>query len=167
MSIFRRHVVTRWYRAPELILLQRDYGSAIDVWSVGCVLGELLSMQRSNCPQHDMREPLFPGDSCFPLSAKSTDAYKSEFDQLNIIFDLLGTPTAEDIDNVRHDKAKTYLRGLFPKPPTDLRLKFPGADPAALDLLSKMLCFDPDNRITGMYVCEFLHILDVCLFVLL
>ena len=37
-----RHVVTRWYRAPELILLQRDYGTAIDMWSCGCVLGELL-----------------------------------------------------------------------------------------------------------------------------
>lgn len=37
-----RHVVTRWYRAPELLLLERDYTAAIDVWAVGCILGELL-----------------------------------------------------------------------------------------------------------------------------
>jgi mitogen-activated protein kinase 1/3 len=38
------HVVTRWYRAPELILLEKDYGPAIDIWSVGCIFAELLGM---------------------------------------------------------------------------------------------------------------------------
>ena len=40
------HVVTRWYRAPELILLEKDYGSAIDMWSVGCIFAELLGMMK-------------------------------------------------------------------------------------------------------------------------
>ena len=40
------HVVTRWYRAPELILLEKDYGPAIDMWSVGCIFGELLGMMK-------------------------------------------------------------------------------------------------------------------------
>lgn len=40
------HVVTRWYRAPELILLEKDYGQAIDMWSVGCIFAELLGMMK-------------------------------------------------------------------------------------------------------------------------
>lgn len=62
------HVVTRWYRAPELILLEKDYGEAIDVWSIGCIFAELLSMLKENAPTFMDRKPLFPGQSCFPLS---------------------------------------------------------------------------------------------------
>ena len=46
------HVVTRWYRAPEIILLEKDYGPAIDIWSVGCILGELIT-----------GKAIFPGNS--------------------------------------------------------------------------------------------------------
>ena len=56
------HVVTRWYRAPELILMEKDYGPAIDIWAVGCIFAEILGMTQSE------RGPLFPGQSCFPLS---------------------------------------------------------------------------------------------------
>ena len=55
------HVVTRWYRAPELILLEKDYGEAIDIWSVGCLFAELLSMMKENAPTFMDRMPLFPG----------------------------------------------------------------------------------------------------------
>ena len=44
------HVVTRWYRAPELILLQENYTEKIDVWSVGCIFAELLGMLKANYP---------------------------------------------------------------------------------------------------------------------
>lgn len=57
------HVVTRWYRAPELILLEKDYGPAIDVWSIGCIFGELLGMMKENAPTYLDRKPLFPGKS--------------------------------------------------------------------------------------------------------
>lgn len=71
------HVVTRWYRAPELILLEKEYGPAIDVWSVGCIFAELLGMMKESAPTYLDRKPLFPGKSCFPLSpdhdSKSTD----------------------------------------------------------------------------------------------
>merc|ERR1712048_1020981 len=63
------HVVTRWYRAPELILLQETYTNAIDVWSVGCIYAELLGMLEGTSLQD--RGPLFPGCSCFPLSPGS------------------------------------------------------------------------------------------------
>lgn len=58
-----KHVVTRWYRAPELILIQ-PYTSAVDIWSIGCILGELLSMQEESVPSYQDRVPLFPGGSC-------------------------------------------------------------------------------------------------------
>ena len=62
------HVVTRWYRAPEIILLEKDYGPAIDIWAVGCIFAELLAMMKENASTFMDRQPLFPGKSCFPLS---------------------------------------------------------------------------------------------------
>jgi len=62
------HVVTRWYRAPELILLEKEYGPPIDTWSVGCIFAELLGMMKESAPTYLERKPLFPGKSCFPLS---------------------------------------------------------------------------------------------------
>jgi len=62
------HVVTRWYRAPEIILLEKDYGPAIDLWSVGCIFAELLGMMKENAETFADRKPLFPGKSCYPLS---------------------------------------------------------------------------------------------------
>ena len=74
------HVVTRWYRAPEIILLEKDYGPAIDIWSVGCIFAELLSMMKESAPTYLDRQPLFPGKSCFPLSPdKSIEQAKNGF----------------------------------------------------------------------------------------
>jgi mitogen-activated protein kinase 1/3 len=76
-----KHVVTRWYRAPELILMANDYGpsnsysAAIDMWACGCILAELLSMQKESHEQPDERAALFPGKTCFPLSAENVTAY--------------------------------------------------------------------------------------------
>jgi mitogen-activated protein kinase 1/3 len=86
------HVVTRWYRAPELILLEKDYGPAIDVWSIGCIFAELLGMMKENAPTYLDRRPLFPGKSCFPLSPDKKPTEKrhgfpvSNSDQLSVIF---------------------------------------------------------------------------------
>ena len=66
------HVFTRWYRAHELILLEKDYGPAIDMWSVGCIFAELLGMMKESAPTYLDRKPLFPGKSCFPLSPDKT-----------------------------------------------------------------------------------------------
>jgi mitogen-activated protein kinase 1/3 len=86
------HVVTRWYRAPEIILLEKDYGPAIDMWSVGCIFAELLGMMKESAATYLDRRPLFPGKSCFPLSPdKSVKQERNGFpysteDQLAIIF---------------------------------------------------------------------------------
>lgn len=63
-----KHVVTRWYRAPEVILMNEFYSYSIDMWSVGCIFAELLSMMKENFPDPFSRVPLFPGKSCYPLS---------------------------------------------------------------------------------------------------
>ena len=67
-----RHVVTRWYRAPEVILMNEFYSYSIDMWSVGCIFAELLSMMEENFPDAFSRVPLFPGKSCYPLSPNTT-----------------------------------------------------------------------------------------------
>ena len=65
-----------------------------------------------------------------------------------MIFDLLGTPTPEDIAHVADDGARAFLGGLRVMAPQNLAAKFPGTDPLALDLLAKLLTFDPDRRIS-------------------
>jgi len=117
------YVVTRWYRAPEIILSCQEYTKAIDIWSVGCIFGELLG-----------RKPLFPGDDYIH--------------QLQIICDIIGTPTEEELEFVTSEKAKRFMRGQPFKPKVPLAKLYPKANPEALDLLEKMLVFDPSKRIT-------------------
>lgn len=153
-----RHVVTRWYRPPEIILLQ-EYTSAVDIWSAGCILAELLGMQEESTPLWRDRAPLFPGKSCYPLSwdkaeeAKEAAALKesrlgeleptsssgaksgddpgvsvkikevrsspreSRMDQLNIIFEIIGTPIEEDIRYISDENTKSFLRNRQPNQP--------------------------------------------------
>jgi mitogen-activated protein kinase 1/3 len=118
------HVVTRWYRAPEVILSQ-PYSAAIDVWSVGCIFGELLGMQRENQPNHELRSPLFPGQSVNALSAnlsaQSDDPVEEllggETGQMMTIFKVIGTPTIDDmkyLDQNAQNKLMT-LRKIPPR----------------------------------------------------
>jgi mitogen-activated protein kinase 1/3 len=141
-----KHVVTRWYRPPELILLQ-EYSNGVDVWSVGCIFAELLGMQRQTCESYRDRQPLFPGKSCFPLSADNDRTYKDQLDQLNVIFDVIGTPDEEDVAHL--GDVQHYLRGLPKKPPICFETKYRGAPPEALDLLRKILVFNPTKVCTN------------------
>uniref|UniRef100_M4BKV8 Mitogen-activated protein kinase n=1 Tax=Hyaloperonospora arabidopsidis (strain Emoy2) TaxID=559515 RepID=M4BKV8_HYAAE len=140
-----KHVVTRWYRAPELILLQ-EYDFSVDMWSIGCIFAELLSMQVESCPRYQERVPLFPGRSCFPLSADRPTTYSDKLDQLNVIFNVIGTPGEDDIGSL--GEVKQYLRKLPKKEPRDLREMYPGAPADSLDLLKQMLSFNPECRIS-------------------
>ena len=65
-----KHVVTRWYRAPEVILMNDYYSYSLDIWSIGCIFAELLSMMKDNFADFTDRQPLFPGSSCYKLSPK-------------------------------------------------------------------------------------------------
>jgi mitogen-activated protein kinase 1/3 len=152
------HVVTRWYRAPELILIEKDYTEAIDMWSVGCIFGELMMMIKENAKTFMDRTPLFPGKCCFPLSppdSKKGDVKINEHgfpidktDQLTVIFDLIGTPSKDEINFVSDSNAILYLQSLKYKPKKDLKQKFPGSSADSLDLLNKMLEFNPYKRIS-------------------
>jgi len=146
------HVATRWYRAPELILLQEDYTEAVDVWSVGCIYAELLGMLDGT--QFENRSPLFPGSSCFPLSPDQ--AHKTDFmyhtrenhDQLNVIFNILGTPTAVDVEFLEREDAKRYLSCFKPRRGQGMEELFRHAGDLSLNVLSETLRFDPRERIT-------------------
>ena len=67
------HVVTRWYRAPEVILMANYYSYSVDIWSVGCIFAELLGMMKSNFANFTQRKPLFPGLQCSTLSPAGYD----------------------------------------------------------------------------------------------
>jgi mitogen-activated protein kinase 1/3 len=148
-----RHVVTRWYRAPELPLYNDgEYSVAIDLWSTGCVYAEMLGMLDTGDPdcRYD-RRALFPGGSCYPMSRDRGGAKpggKEKKDQLAVIFEVLGTPTEEEISRTRTAQAQEYLRSLKPRKPDDLAKRYPTAGRDALDLLRRFLRFHPGDRIS-------------------
>ena len=93
--------------------------------------------------------------SGFPFSADNNPlAYTDQLDQLNVIFDVIGTPTKDEIEKIDNDRARSYLRSLPFKPKIDLPKRFAGADPAAVDLLQKLLFFDPSKRFTAKQALE-------------
>jgi len=119
--ILTDYVATRWYRAPELLLGFKDYGPSVDVWSVGCILAELLGRKSFLCGS-------------------------SSNQQLKMIIDLVGTPTEADISNIPEPKIKDFLRSIPIRPAQKMDKKFPKANPLAIDLLQKMLMFDIKKR---------------------
>ncbi|KAL5222292.1 hypothetical protein ABZP36_027005 [Zizania latifolia] len=126
MKSYTHEIVTLWYRAPEVLLGSTHYSTGVDIWSVGCIFAEMVR-----------RKALFPGDS--------------ELQQLLHIFRLLGTPTDEQWPGV------TSLRDWheFPKwKPDDLGRAVPSLEPEGVDLLSKMLQYDPANRISAKAAME-------------
>ena len=156
-----KHVVTRWYRAPELMLLASEYSGAIDVWSMGCIFAELLQTLE---PVSDDAVPpsrtLFAGESCYPLSTTSdendvdaetfVEELSTETHQLNKIFEQIGTPTAEDIAAIQSRVLQRILGdwvARYPKPARSLGDRYPSAAPAAIELVESMLRFTPERRI--------------------
>ncbi|GMM28367.1 mitogen-activated serine/threonine-protein kinase [Martiniozyma asiatica (nom. inval.)] len=117
------YVATRWYRAPEIILSFQGYTKAIDMWSVGCILAELLG-----------GFTIFKG--------------KDYVDQLNEILRVLGTPDEETLQTIKSQRAQDYVRGLPLMQKIPFESLYPRAPLAAIDLLSKILTLDPRHRIT-------------------
>ncbi|XP_012572350.1 cyclin-dependent kinase G-2 [Cicer arietinum] len=123
-------VVTLWYRAPELLLGAKQYSTAIDMWSLGCIMAELLS-----------KEPLFNG--------------KTEFDQLDKIFRILGTPNEtiwpgfSKLPGVKVNFVKHQYNLLRKKFPATSFTGSPVLSDSGFDLLNKLLTYDPEKRITA------------------
>ncbi|XP_024913133.1 mitogen-activated protein kinase 11 isoform X2 [Cynoglossus semilaevis] len=120
------YVATRWYRAPEIMLNWMHYNQNVDIWSVGCIMGELLK-----------GKVLFPG----------TDY----IDQLKRIMEVVGTPTPDLLKKICSEHAQKYIQSLPFMPQQDLEKIFRGANPLAVDLLKRMLVLDCDGRISA---CE-------------
>eukprot|EP00940_MAST-03C_sp_MAST-3C-sp2_P000551 g551.t1 len=150
---YSTHVVTRWYRAPELILRNANYSAAVDVWSIGCILAELLNMEegvRARCP-HRRGEALFPGTSCALLSPSKGALFTDQKDQLTLICSVLGRPEDTVIDRMGRfsDPAvRRYLKSL-PRRERRFDALFPASDADALDILRDMLRFDHAKRATA------------------
>ena len=148
------HVVTRWYRAPEIILLEKDYTSKIDVWSVGCIFGELQGMLKENAPTFMDRSPLFPGTSCFPLSpdrnatVKKSGFPQSSSDQLSVIFQILGTPEESTNQFITDKKALEYVKSFKYVKKVDFKDIYPATKEDAIDFLEKTVRFSPKERLT-------------------
>lgn len=116
------YVATRWYRAPEILLGSTKYTKGVDMWSVGCILAELLS-----------GKPTFPGTSTM--------------NQLQRIIAVTGPPSTEDIDAIQSVFAASMLESIPETEQKSLNKLFPTAKPEAIDLMSKLLQFNPEKRI--------------------
>lgn len=120
------YVATRWYRAPELILAHSTkYSTAIDMWSVGCIFAEMLGRGK----------PLFPG-----LNAQH---------QFELILNVTGKPSQAVINRIGDARLAQALERLPSKPPASLAAIYRNADSGAINLLQRLLAFDPEERITA------------------
>ena len=143
------YVATRWYRAPEILLGSTVYGFGVDMWGLGCILGEIL-----------MGKPIFPGNSTI--------------NQLETIMELTGMPDADLMKRISTFAASMIQSCSNPRLPpysgaqtldeadeaTSVRwqTKFPHASHEALDLLYQLLHIDPDKRITAIKALEHAYV---------
>ena len=139
--ILTDYVATRWYRAPEILLGSTKYTKAVDIWSLGCILGEIL-----------LGKPMFPGTSTL--------------NQLDRILEITGIPKLEDIEAIQSPLAMSMLESLPPTKPKQLNTIFSTVGDDALDLLKGLLQFNPAKRLTAeqalehSYVARFHNLLD-------
>ncbi|KAJ7275541.1 kinase-like domain-containing protein [Mycena haematopus] len=124
VNTFSNEVVTLWYRAPDVLLGSRTYSTSIDVWSCGCIFAEMIS-----------GVPLFRG--------------KDTQDQLLHIMRILGTPSDQQLAKMAKDSPEVSLKPFPRCPKVDLQQVLPKASPAAIDLLERLLKFDPAERISA------------------
>lgn len=118
------YVATRWYRAPEILLSSSQYTAGVDSWAAGCILGELLG-----------GKPLFPGTSTV--------------NQLERILDVCGRPTPDEIASLKSPYAVTMLESMRAPASPRFEAVFPNAPADAIDLLRRLLSFNPADRPTS------------------
>ena len=116
------YVATWWYWAPEILLGSHTYQKAVDMWSVGCIVGEMY-----------LGKPMFRG--------------KSTLDQIEKVFSLTGMPTKEDISVIDSPHVSKIVGSLPHKDKPELGQLFPTAPDDALDLIDKLLLVNPNNRL--------------------
>lgn len=124
VNTFSNEVVTLWYRAPDVLLGSRTYSTSIDIWSAGCIMAEMISGL-----------PLFRG--------------RDNNDQLNQILRILGTPDDNTMKRLVNDSPEIQIRPFPRVPKVPFQTMFPSTHPLAIDLLEKLLKFDPTQRISA------------------
>ena len=117
------YVVTRFYRAPEIMLSSHSYSNSVDVWSIGCTLGEIIS-----------GKVLFPGENYI--------------EQVNLIIEKRGTPDKETIESISNENAKKYIESLGCQDKIPMNELVPFNNTDAQDMIDKMLDLNPATRIT-------------------
>jgi len=130
-GVLTEYVVTRWYRAPEVMLLPKQYTSAVDVWSVGCILGEIL-----------LRKAMFQG--------------KNHVDMISKFAETLGTPSENELDWLPRDTdAYRFVKKVCPPSKgMSFAVLFPGSSSAFRDLLTGLLHWHPGQRLTAAQAQE-------------
>lgn len=123
VNTFSNEVVTLWYRAPDVLMGSRTYSTSIDVWSCGCIMAEMIS-----------GVPLFRG--------------RDNNDQLNQILRILGTPDEQTLRRIANESPEIQLRPFPRTPKIPFTSMYPKIAPLAVDLLEKLLQFDPSRRLT-------------------
>ncbi|TFK76708.1 Pkinase-domain-containing protein [Pluteus cervinus] len=124
VNTFSNEVVTLWYRAPDVLLGSRTYNTSIDVWSCGCIFAEMIS-----------GVPLFRG--------------RDNQDQLLHIMRIIGTPTDDKFAKMMKDTPEMAKNTLPRYPKVPFNQVLPKASALAVDLLEKLLKFDPADRLTA------------------
>eukprot|EP00884_Botryococcus_braunii_P013709 jgi/Botrbrau1/22339/Bobra.0002s0017.1 len=118
------YVATRWYRAPEILFGSNRYTYGVDMWSAGCILGELLG-----------GKPIFPGSSTL--------------NQLQRIMEVTGRPGKDDLEVIQSPYAATMLESMGGNDRKEMFQLFPNASEEATDLLEKLLRFNPAKRLSA------------------
>ncbi|KAL2642367.1 hypothetical protein R1flu_009954 [Riccia fluitans] len=120
---YTEYISTRWYRAPECLLTDGYYNYKMDMWGVGCVFFEIISLF-----------PLFPGNN--------------ELDQIQKIHKILGTPPAQLLEKMK--RRSQHAEFKFPQQDgTGIARLIPHASPACVELLNKLLAYNPDDRLSA------------------
>jgi mitogen-activated protein kinase 15 len=122
-QVLTEYVATRWYRAPEILLASTKYTKGVDMWAVGCIIGELLGSK-----------PMLPG--------------KSTINQLEKIIEITGKPSKTDVKSMQSTFAPTILDSINVTQFRPLKSKYADSPELAIDLLTKLLQFNPEKRIT-------------------
>lgn len=131
---YTHEVVTLWYRAPDVLMGSRKYSTSVDIWSIGCIMAEMITSQ-----------PMLPG--------------QNDQDQLHLIFKALGTPTLQDWPSVV--ELPEWKSDFYLYPPKPWPVLVPGIDPIGVDLISRLMKEDPNQRLSAKAALEHAYFREI------
>jgi len=131
------YVATRWYRAPEILLASPKYTKGVDMWSIGCILGEML-----------LGTPIFPGTSTF--------------NQLERILKYIPQPSKLDIDSIQSHYGPSVIERASSGQKKSLEDLVTNINRESLDLLRRLLQFNPNKRITAEEALTHPYVIKYC-----